>query len=79
MSGGGVGATVSVCGGMRAPPTSPTNAVPSLKYATWWEACPGVYSTWKPSTVSPPLRIRRLRSGTGTNSPQSASRPSSPP
>jgi hypothetical protein len=28
MSGGGVGATVNRCGGMRAPPMSPTKAQP---------------------------------------------------
>ena len=28
MSGGGVGATVKSCGGIRAPPMSPTNAKP---------------------------------------------------
>ena len=74
MSGGGVGAIVWSYGGMRTPATSPTYAswLSSCRYETWCEACPGVYATRKPSTVSPPFSAVMRSSGTGATSPQSS-------
>ena len=71
---------VKSCGGIRAPPTSPTNAHDrrgsSRRGGTRGPACTGPRS---PRRVSPPVSTRRFASGTGTNSPHSSRRPSSPP
>ena len=75
MSGGGVGATVKSCGGMRAPPMSPTNAQPG-RLVQVADVVGGVAGR-----VLDPERAldvalaaestRRFASGTGTISPHS--------
>ena len=78
-SGGGVGGSTKSALPVRTPATSPTKATPlsRSKKLTWWEACPGVWTTSKARSAaairSPPASARTLASGTGRNGPQSVS------